>query len=214
MPRKDILVLDFDGVVLDSVDIKTRAFRELYRHRPEHLEAITRLHQDNGGLSRYEKFRRIHREILDEPLDETELARLGERFAALVLDEVLRCPFIPGAEDFLRQESARRPVWVASGTPQEELRGIVRRRGLEGYFREVFGSPAAKADILQGILCAAGVGPDQAVFVGDATTDLRAAQAVGMPFVGLVAPGRASPFPPGTPVVPDLRGPLPEELLP
>ncbi len=43
------LIFDFDGVIFESVDIKTRAFREIFKNHPEHLDRITRRQLSNGG---------------------------------------------------------------------------------------------------------------------------------------------------------------------
>jgi hypothetical protein len=46
--------------------------------------------------------------------------------------------------------------------------------------------------------------PTGGLFVGDAVSDLEAAQAIGIPFVGRVPAGESCPFPPEVPVVADL----------
>ena len=59
-PVKAIL-FDFDGVIVDSVDIKTIAFKELFSAFPEHSREIERYHLDHLGVSRYQKFEWIYR---------------------------------------------------------------------------------------------------------------------------------------------------------
>lgn len=196
------VVLDFDGVVLESNEIKTEAFGLLF---PACADDAVRIHLEDQGVSRYEKFRRIYREVLGRPLDEAEVERLDRRFSGLVRERVLACAFVPGAERFLAERHARCLLFVASATPQAELREIVAARGLRRYFRGVYGSPAAKREILAGILAAEALAPGEAVFVGDAAADRESAGAAGVPFVGVVPPGRPSPFPPDEAVVPDLH---------
>ena len=135
------ILLDFDGVVVESVEIKTRAFRELFARYPEHLEEIVALHEANAGVSRYEKFRVIYRELLRQPCDETCMRQLGARFSSLVMEAVIRCPLVRGAQEFLEQFGARYALFLISGTPQNELREIVRRRELAAHFHEVYGAP-------------------------------------------------------------------------
>jgi beta-phosphoglucomutase len=189
-----IIILDFDGVVLESVDVKARAFARLFEHHPEHVEPIVELHLSHAGVSRYEKFRMIHERILGMPLDDVEVERLGAEFSRLVLEEILRCPFVPGAREFLQARHESHQLYVASATPEEELRHIVRQRGLRRFFRGVYGTPAEKADIAARILAESGAEPQEAIFVGDAPTDLAAARRVGVPFVGRVPAGQRSPF--------------------
>lgn len=205
--RLRAVALDCDGVIFESFDIKTRAFRQLFGDRPAHVEAIVQYHLANGGKSRYEKLHYIYEYILREPLTIEIEAELGKRFAALVVDDVLRSPFVPGAEAFLAEGAARWPLFVASGTPEGELRLIIERRGLQKYFRGVYGSPRGKVEILQALLGAHHWQPPELLFVGDAFNDWQAAAETGVGFVGRVAAGTANPFPDSGPltVVPDLR---------
>lgn len=201
------VVLDFDGVVLDSVGVKTDAFRRLFE--PEGPAACTRVvayHEANGGLSRFEKFRWAYREVLRRPLTPEAEAALGERFNSLVEEAVLAAPLIPGAEAFLETWSARLPLFVASGTPEEELQRIALRRGLSRHFRAVRGSPDRKADILRECARGLGLAPADLAMVGDAVNDLEAARAAGTAFVGVAARDGRHAFPPGTAVLADLRG--------
>ena len=119
----------------------------------------------------------IFGDILRRPLAQPELDRLGREFSVLVFEEILTCIPVAGALEFLAAHASTRLLFVASATPQDELREIVRQRGLEGYFRGVY--------------------LGEVVFVGDAIGDLKHARAAGVGFVGRVPPGAESPFPPG-----------------
>src|SRR5215467_1275440 len=64
----DAVAFDFDGVILESTDIKTAAFRALFADQPDALERILSLHETHGGVSRLVKFDLIYRDILKQPL--------------------------------------------------------------------------------------------------------------------------------------------------
>ncbi|MEK7234705.1 MAG: HAD family hydrolase [Elusimicrobiota bacterium] len=205
MPKA--IIFDFDGVILQSVDIKTRAFEALFAFEgPEAVARIVDHHRANGGVSRYEKFRHAYREILRRPLSAEQEKTLGERFNILVEDAVSACPWVPGAREFLEARHKQFPLFIASGTPQEELSRIVERRGLNGFFRAVYGTPAQKDAILRKIAADLPCAPEDLLMVGDAGGDYEAAHAVGAAFVGVVAPGVPNPFLPGVAVLPDLTG--------
>jgi phosphoglycolate phosphatase-like HAD superfamily hydrolase len=129
---------------------------------------------------------------------------LGDRFATAVVDAVVASPEVPGAGALLEalQERGRR-CYVASGTPEEELIEIVARRKLTPFFHTVRGSPAEKADILRELSTLHGHDLGHCIMLGDALSDYKAANAVGMPFMGVVQRGACSPFPPETAVVAD-----------
>lgn len=183
-------ILDFDGVVLESAHIKTRAFERLFDGDRRAVD----YHLEHAGISRYEKFRHIRTEILGLEHTPADDERLGAEFSRLVLEEVLACPFVPGARELLERRGGQTPLFVASGTPQDELRHIVGQRDISAAFAGVFGTPDTKDEITRRVLAGAGVEPAQAIFVGDAMTDLLAARETGVPFVGRAAAGEPDPF--------------------
>lgn len=200
------IIFDFDGVILDSVDIKTKAFARLFEeHGPVVVEQVVAYHLAQCGVSRFRKFAHIYENILHRPMPDGESERLGEKFSALVFDEVVKAAWIPGAVEFLRDHHTRYQCFVASGTPEDELVRIVRLRDLERYFAGVFGTPATKEEITRRIFAEHGLETGEVIFVGDALTDFNAAKACGVRFVG-IASGGCNPFPPDTKVLPDLLG--------
>ena len=188
------IIFDFDGVILESADIKTRAFVELFKDYPEHQERILRLHLDNAGVSRFEKFTIIYRDYLGKQIDAQESARLGAAFTALVYAQILRCPFVPGAREFLERRGVEYDLFIASGTPEDELRDIVAQRGLTHLFRATYGSPRSKGTIMRAILAQHKLQPTEAVFIGDALADFQGAHEAGVRFIGRVPPGTVNPF--------------------
>lgn len=198
------IIFDFDGTIVESVDTKTEAFRTLFAAYPAQLNRILAIHLQHGGLSRFEKFAMIYRDVLGRAPEPGEFDELGRRFAALVRDAVVKCPFVPGARAFLERWAARLPLVVVSGTPEEELRGIVDERQLDQFFLEVHGSPRAKSAIVADVLARHRWTPIDVLLVGDAESDRIAAETVGVRFIGRVRPGDANPFPPAVTTLPDL----------
>jgi HAD superfamily hydrolase (TIGR01549 family) len=194
-------------VLVESVDTKTRAFASLYaEHGPAVAERVVAFHLRHGGLSRYEKFRYGHEVVLGRPLPASESERLAARFAERVVDAVIAAPWVAGAREFVEAHWRELPLFIVSGTPQDELRAIAERRGMARYFGEVLGSPAKKEELLRGLLARHRLAPERTLMVGDSITDYDAASAAGLAFLGRVPPGAASPFPAGTELALDLRG--------
>jgi len=186
----EAVVFDFDGVILESADIKTVAFRRLFEDDyPDLTGRIVAYHLEHEGISRYDKFRYIYAEMIGEPLSSEAERELGRRFSEIVLEEILQAPYVPGAVEFLEGHHAVMPLFVASGTPQEELHLIAEQRDVAKYFREMHGTPQTKADIINDILERYGLTPKEAVLVGDAHSDVRAARETGINFVGREIPG-------------------------
>lgn len=180
------IIFDFDGVIIESFDIKTQAFRELFKAYHNHIDEIIEYHKQNGGVSRYKKFKHIYSEILKQPLDEKTFRELGEKFSRLVVEEVKKCPYVPGAPEFIQDKSKKSKLFIASGTPEEELRAIAEARGINKYFTGIYGSPATKSEIIEGILSREKIEKKDAVFIGDTITDYKEASRAGVSFIARI----------------------------
>ncbi|WP_366925695.1 HAD family hydrolase [uncultured Nitrosomonas sp.] len=201
------IIFDFDGVVVESGKIKTQAFAELYRPHGEDIVAkVVQFHNQNGGMSRYHKFRHFQQHYLNKPpLTETEVKQLDIHFSELVVEAVIAADPVPGALELIHQQAERIPLFVASGTPDSELKIIVERRGLTPYFKAVHGAPAPKKNIIASFLSTYGLKAESVLMIGDAIADLEGAQANNTAFLGRVFPGDPNPFPAHIKIVPDLR---------
>lgn len=191
------LVFDCDGVLLDSVPVKTRAFARLAEpYGPEARDRFVMYHTVHGGVSRYLKFAWFFKEMLNREITPAESKEWGERFAQYALDEVRRCPLIPGALDTLVKWQGKLDMYVCSGAPKSELETILNERGLSGYFNGIYGSPPVKSELLRQIVnLAAKVLPEQTLMVGDASTDRDAAEEVGTLFYGVGPELKGGNFP-------------------
>ena len=85
------------------------------------------------------------------------------RFVSYALDNVLNAPLVPGVMDVLERWHGRVPMYVCSGTPQEELQSVLEQRGLARYFTGICGTPPAKAELLKGIVRKERIDPADAV---------------------------------------------------
>ena len=200
------IIFDFDGVVAESGEIKTQAFAELYRSYGDTVVTkVVQYHTQNGGLSRYNKFRYYQQHLLNgPPLTPEEEEKLDRRFSELVVESVIAVEAVAGANELIRQQAEKIPLFVASGTPETELKVIVERRGLSPYFKQVRGAPTPKKTLIAEILAEHDLNPESVLMIGDAMADYEGAQANGTAFLGRVRPGDKNPFPPGTHIVPDL----------
>lgn len=178
------VIFDFDGVIVESNDLKTRAFALLFNGEDgETINRIVEYHLQNGGISRYEKFGYIYRNILRRPFTEEISKQLGRRFGDLVAEQVIRAPYVRGAKEFISGNHKRYKFFIASGTPQSELQYIVNERGDAKYFASVYGTPQKKDDIVREILGANAFSRAEVVFVGDAISDYEAAMENGIGFI-------------------------------
>lgn len=178
------IFFDFDGVLAESVNVKTEAFRALYAPFGSDIaDNVVKWHEANGGVSRFEKIKTWHQEYLGITLTELEISEWADRFSDLALQGVLQSAWVEGAVEFLEHESAAYRNWIISGTPDAEMKDIARLRGIERFFEGVHGSPKKKTEWALEIIEHFGLNPSETVFIGDARSDYEAAKACGLHFI-------------------------------
>ena len=179
------IVFDFDGVILESAQIKTETFADVVKDYPkEQADAFVAYHITHMGISRHVKFQYFIEEILKQPYSAEIEQKLANRFSEIAFSRIMECPFVPGAKAFLERNYKRYEMYIASGTPQEELGQIVEGRNLSQYFKKIYGTPMKKEEIVEDICRTYGYQKEEMVFVGDASTDKNAAKNTGLLFIG------------------------------
>ncbi len=75
------ILWDFDGVIMDSMPVRDKGFEIVLKNYPqEQVALLMEYHRNNGGLSRYNKFRYFFEEILKETITESEIKVFAEEF--------------------------------------------------------------------------------------------------------------------------------------
>jgi HAD superfamily hydrolase (TIGR01549 family) len=176
---------DFDGVVVDSLDIKTEAFGQLYEPFGEEIMLrVKEYHLANGGVSRFEKIRYYHRNLLNKEISQEQVSALAEKFSDIVFAKVMKAPFISGVIEFLDLlKQNQKKMFVISATPDSEIKRIVGGRQLDKYFLDIKGSPIAKKENLSCLIKKEKVDVSKCVYFGDALQDFNAAISLGVAFV-------------------------------
>jgi phosphoglycolate phosphatase-like HAD superfamily hydrolase len=178
------IILDFDGTIVESVGIKDRAFRELFKDYPDRLDEIMAYHLSHNATVRFEKFWHITENILKKEYTEDIARDLRDRFSKLIFQRIVECPYVPGAEDFLDYFQGKVPLFLISISPAEEFERILSARNLTKYFKRIYAVPWIKADAIKDILQNESVFPQEAVFIGDSFEDYQSAQSTRVFFIG------------------------------
>jgi phosphoglycolate phosphatase-like HAD superfamily hydrolase len=180
------LIYDFDGVICDSVNLKTEAFESLYSsYGEEVVKKVRDHHLLNGGISRFEKFKYFSENILNQEISKIELEILGKQFSDIVLNKIIHAPINPGVIEFIESNIPHSLQFICSGTPHEEMNHIIIEKKIGKYFNGVFGSPDSKTKIINHILSKYELKPAQVLFFGDAMTDYNAAKETSIDFIGI-----------------------------
>ena len=145
MKQLRAIFFDFDGVVVDSTGIKAEVFGKIYRQYGDAIERKVLMEQSNNpGVPRRHRFKYYHQKLLNIDVVESELDRLCDEFADIVVERIVRLPAMPGAIKFLAIHGAYTPCFLISATPQEELKRIIKLKRMEQYFQAVLGAPIPK----------------------------------------------------------------------
>lgn len=177
------LVFDCDGVILNSNKLKTEAFYQAALPYGETAaQALVDYHVQNGGISRYRKFKYFLENLVGECDKYETLDDLLSAYASAVRSGLLECSVAPGLVK-LRNHLPDTRWLVASGGDQSELRQVFAARGIDHLFDGgIFGSPDTKEHILyrekeQGNIIT------PALFLGDSRYDYIAATQAGLDFI-------------------------------
>jgi len=182
----DYAIFDCDGVILNSNEIKTNAFVQALNDEPADLvETFIEYHKQNGGVSRYEKFRYFYEVLKKSKCVEIEIKRALDTYSQIVTEAMLECAYIPGVIKFISiLKDYGLKIYVVSGSDQEELIKIFRLRGILKQFEIVLGSPVDKMDNVSKVKKIVG-NKFKGIFFGDSKLDYLAAKKYSMDFIFL-----------------------------
>ena len=183
--RYDTLIFDFDGVLVESNEIRFAAFQHLFSAYPEMaVVELMKFVRANGGLSRYKKIDHFFRNILQNSIGEFQIQSLAAEYSNLVKERVTTAPAVEGSVEFLQAHQKYLTFALVSGSDQVELHDICRARSIDDFFTDILGSPTEKTVNLNTLLSKTGWDKKRCLYVGDSMNDYHAARMAGIDFIG------------------------------
>ncbi|MCW7497028.1 HAD hydrolase-like protein [Leptospira levettii] len=178
-----ILFWDFDGVIKESINVKTEAYVKLFENFGKELtDRVRRHHLSNGGMSRFEKIP-LYANWAGLDLNKSHLNDFLDRFSKYTYQLVLNSDWVPGVENLIRTNKYNQIYIVVSATPEEELGNILQSLNLTSCFLGCYGSPMAKSQAISECIKDYQVSPSDCLMIGDAKADLDAAKANEIDFL-------------------------------
>jgi Predicted phosphatases len=169
---------------VESNNIKDQAFKTIFDEWSEHQRSIMDWHLSRNDVDRQEKFRYFVEEVLGQSGDEVLIKKLTERFSVLTREAIVNCPMVESSQSFLEDCFGKVPMFLVSATPQNELESILEKRCMDRFFKEVYGAPIRKTQILKKILKDENRTPEEMLYIGDTTEDQQSAKSLGIHFIG------------------------------
>ena len=178
-----VLFWDFDGVIKDSIAVKTQAYVQLFEPFGSVLaNRVWAHHEANGGMSRFEKLPLYLQWSGTEPT-QAMVDWYCEQFSQRVLQGVIDSPWVVGVERYLRSNTHDKTFVLVSATPQDELEHILHALELTSCFVEIFGAPTSKQEAIGMTLISRKLDGRDCLMIGDAQADMDAASANRVPFL-------------------------------
>ena len=178
------IIFDFDGVIAESLQIKTDAFAKLYSQYGESVvNKVVDHHEANGGVSRYDKLKFYQKYFLNKKVTKKDLLSLANKFSNLVINEVINSPFVPGVYSYIKKCSKKYKLFISTGTPINEIIQVLKGKNIFHFFDGVFGSPDDKINHINSILFDNNLGSENLIFFGDSDTDYKAAKYHNIKFI-------------------------------
>jgi FMN phosphatase YigB (HAD superfamily) len=179
MKRYKTFFFDFDGVIIDSLNVKENGFRSIFPGNDDKINIR------EGGKSRYEKIPYYYELVYGKKPSEEEVEKLLIKFSESICNKLMECSLIDGIIEFLEIHKKRKcPMYVVSNALPVELYDVMKRRSLINYFEDVFCTIGSKYDKHDFIKLKTKKDLN-AVFFGDEISDLEEANTVGIDFIGV-----------------------------
>jgi phosphoglycolate phosphatase-like HAD superfamily hydrolase len=178
-----VIFWDFDGVIKDSVQAKSDAFRELFfAFGVDVVKRIIDHHEANSGMSRFEKIP-IYLVWSGCELTPELYEKYLILFSKMVESKVVESNWVPGVLELIKNRTNEQFSFLISATPQDELEKIINTIELTEFFHKIVGAPNNKSDAIKDILEDFGLKPNEAILIGDSLTDYQAAFENNISFV-------------------------------
>lgn len=182
----DFFIFDCDGVLIDSNEIKSDAFKySLDGYPPIIVEDFIKYHKMNGGISRYVKLDYFFKNLLKIENYQADLKKVLNNFSQVSVSLIQqKAKLIPGVYNLLYtlfQE--KKKIYVCSGAEETDLNKILHFKELDKFFNKIYGSPRTKSQIINEILNKNDLNDKKGLFFGDAFSDFDAARKNNLDFI-------------------------------
>jgi phosphoglycolate phosphatase-like HAD superfamily hydrolase len=183
MKNYNAVLFDCDGVIINSNHIKTEAFYlAALSYGEDYASQLKLYHVQNGGISRYVKFKYFIENILKKEYSEKEYNDLLNKFSNNVVS-LMADAKIDSAIFNLKRKVLNGDWMVVSGGDDSELQEIFHKKGILKMFElGIFGSPRTKNEIIQKGIYDNKIYGD-VLYIGDSKYDFFVAKAFNFDFI-------------------------------
>jgi len=182
-----IFLFDFDGVIIDSNNVREYGFKIVLNKYPDNkIQKLLKYHNENGGLSRYNKFRYFYEVILGKSITEKKIHNYAAEFSKIMLNELPQNKYL--IDDVVKYIDKlfkeNKALHIVSGSDQTELRIITKKLKISHYFKSILGSPTHKNTLVDEVINLYNYPLKEICLIGDSINDYEAAKINNIDFFG------------------------------
>ena len=182
-----IFLFDFDGVIIESNTVRVNGFKEVLSNYPKYnVDKLINYHNQNGGLSRYVKFKYFYEKILNKNISQKRILYYANLFSEIMLKELTKKKYlISEVVSYLEYlKNNNKIVHIVSGSDQNELRFLCKELDIKKYFKSIHGSPTHKNSLVQNLVSKNNYKLNETCLIGDSINDFEAAKINNIDFFG------------------------------
>lgn len=180
------ILWDFDGVILDSMPTREYGFRNIFSGFDKNLvDKLIIYHNENGGLSRFNKIKYFYNELLNQKISESEINLYADKFSQIMRKELIHKKYlIEDSVNFIIANYKKYKFHIVSGSEHAELNHLCKGLSLSQYFISIYGSPTHKNKLVCNLLKKENYCTSETILIGDSINDYNAATINGINFYG------------------------------
>ena len=180
------IFFDFDGVILDSLDIKELGFCYIFKdYNKKDIEKIIKFHKKNLGKSRFIKIKYFYKIILKKGISSSKINSYSNEFSKIMRKNLNdKSRLINDSLNYIKKNYRRNKLFIVSGTEENELIWLCKELNLNKYFLEIKGSPTSKEELVGNIISKYSLEKSDSILIGDSLNDYDAAMYNEIKFYG------------------------------
>lgn len=177
MSNIEVILWDFDGVIMNSNEVRDFGFQEVLKDYPkEEVEKLMNFHHENGGLSRYVKFNYFFNKVREDNFSQEEINKWAAKFSEIMLENLKDKKLLfTETVKFIKNNYQQYTMHIVSGSDQRELREICKDLDIEKYFKSIHGSPTPKNQLVEKLMNEHNYMYEHCILIGDSINDYEAA---------------------------------------
>jgi len=182
-----VIVFDFDGVLVDSNQLKYDAWFEIFNESEFAKKNLQKVLEKMREATRFEILSVVSKLLRIESEERAFwVQRYAELYNRAVQSRISSGGLRLGLVDLLQNLILHYNLYISSATPEIPLLETVKELGIFSYFKSVLGSPLSKDERLLKIIQQENCCAKEVLVVGDGEGDRNSAFNNGCQFIGLI----------------------------